>query len=57
MAFLLKQANMDSFRMAEAIGVSEEQLRLVTNTESVAVYKIQDLVVCVSLFYFVNVEI
>ncbi len=43
--------------MAEAIGVSEEQLRLVTNTESVAVYKIQDLVVCVSLFYFVNVEI
>jgi type IV secretory pathway VirB4 component len=31
---LLKQANMDSFRMAEVIGVSEAQLRFVTNTSS-----------------------
>lgn len=31
---LLKQANTDSSRMAEVIGVSEAQLQYVTNTES-----------------------
>ena len=31
---LLKQANTDSFKMAEVIGVSEAQLRFVTNTAS-----------------------
>ena len=31
---LLKQANTDSSRMAEVIGVSEAQLRFVTNTSS-----------------------
>jgi ComB4 competence protein len=31
---LLKQANMDSSKMAEVIGVSEAQLRFVTNTTS-----------------------
>ena len=31
---LLKQANTDSFKMAEVIGVSEAQLRFVTNTQS-----------------------
>ncbi len=31
---LLKQANTDSSRMAEVIGVSEAQLRFVTNTQS-----------------------
>jgi type IV secretory pathway VirB4 component len=31
---LLKQANTDSARMAEVIGVSEAQLRLVTNSQS-----------------------
>ncbi|MFG6347900.1 MAG: hypothetical protein K1W15_04170, partial [Lachnospiraceae bacterium] len=31
---LLKQANTDSARMAEVIGVSEAQLRFVTNTQS-----------------------
>ncbi len=31
---LLKQANTDSARMAEVIGVSEAQLQYVTNTES-----------------------
>ena len=31
---LLKQANTDSYKMAEVIGVSEAQLRFVTNTQS-----------------------
>ena len=31
---LLKQANTDSSKMAEVIGVSEAQLRFVTNTQS-----------------------
>ena len=31
---LLKQANTDSSKMAEVIGVSEAQLRFVTNTAS-----------------------
>ena len=31
---LLKQANTDSSKMAEVIGVSEAQLRFVTNTSS-----------------------
>lgn len=31
---LLKQANTDSSRMAEVIGVSDAQLRFVTNTSS-----------------------
>ena len=31
---LLKQANTDSAKMAEVIGVSEAQLRFVTNTSS-----------------------
>lgn len=31
---LLKQANTDSSHMAEVIGVSEAQLRFVTNTSS-----------------------
>lgn len=31
---LLKQASTDSARMAEVIGVSEAQLRFVTNTQS-----------------------
>ena len=31
---LLKQANTDSFKMAEVIGVSDAQLRFVTNSQS-----------------------
>ena len=33
-AALLKQANTDSSKIAEVIGVSEAQLRFVTNTSS-----------------------